>query len=294
MASRRQLGTEVCTERFHQTIQPWQSTPYKLISWWDMEQFAATAFYQIGRFLEQIKTAHALASKPGDPMFSRSALDKKLDVKQRESLSLLVESVEERCATIKLRVSVECAKHIVEKAKADRLTNRKAATEIEKLDQIIRWEMKEKLFMFVPPDRAEFYDKQKLFGDEVNKKFPSLQYDIVEAGNCYALGRPTAAVFHLMRIAEAGVQEFGSALGVTLANEKNWQNILDEVNKQIKALPPKDPRTVQMSEVNAHLYSVKLAWRNQVMHPKGTYTAEEAEALIRNVRSFMVHLATVI
>ena len=51
-----------------------------------------------------------------------------------------------------------------------------------------------------------------------------------------------------MRVMETGVQEFGNKLGVSLAKDKNWQNILDEVNKAIKALPLKDPKTVELSQ----------------------------------------------
>jgi hypothetical protein len=128
----------------------------------------------------------------------------------------------------------------------------------------------------------------------VNKKFPAIQYDIVEAGNCYASGRSTAVVFQLMRIMEVGVQEFGKKLGVALATEKNWQNILDEINKAIKALYPKDLVTKEFAALSANPYSVKLAWRNEVMHPKDTYTLEEADNLIRQVKIFMEQLAKVI
>jgi hypothetical protein len=133
-----------------------------------------------------------------------------------------------------------------------------------------------------------------LFGKDVNAKFPEIQFDMVEAGNCYAAGRGTAVVFHLMRIMEVGVQKFGAALGVALAVEKNWQKILDEINKKIKTMNHKAPRTVELSEVSANLYAVKLAWRNEVMHPKDTYTLEEADSLIRQVKLFMQNLAKVI
>jgi uncharacterized phage protein gp47/JayE len=93
---------------------------------------------------------------------------------------------------------------------------------------------------------------------------------------------------------ETGVQAFGTKLKVKLAGEKNWQNILDEVNKAIKALNPKDRGTVEMSQASANLYAVKLAWRNEVMHPKDTYTLEEADNLIRQVRIFMGKLATIV
>jgi hypothetical protein len=117
---------------------------------------------------------------------------------------------------------------------------------------------------------------------------------MVEAGNCYATGRGTACVFHLMRIMEVGVQELGKSLGVATVNQKVWQNILDEVNKAIKGLDPKNPKTIELCQASANLYSVKLAWRNEVMHPKDIYTLEEAENLIRQVKIFMSHLAKTI
>jgi hypothetical protein len=45
------------------------------------------------------------------------------------------------------------------------------------------------------------------------------------------------------------------------------------------------------SESHSHLYHVKQAWRNGTMHPKKTYTQEEAEAVFAAVRVFMRHLA---
>jgi hypothetical protein len=49
-----------------------------------------------------------------------------------------------------------------------------------------------------------------------------------------------------------------------------------------------------MSQVAANLYAVKLAWRNEVMHPNDKYTLEEAGDLIRLVKVFMGQLATVV
>jgi hypothetical protein len=165
---------------------------------------------------------------------------------------------------------------------------------VEQFKNTIEWEMSEFLFFHMPPKQAEFYSQAELFGVDVNAKFPSIQFDMVEAGNCYAMGRGTACMFHLMRIMEVGVQAFGSKLGVTFTDQKNWQNILDEINKAIKALPPKAPGTVEMSQAAANLYSVKLACRNEVMHPNAKYTLEEAKNLIGQVKLFMGQLATII
>jgi hypothetical protein len=39
--------------------------------------------------------------------------------------------------------------------------------------------------------------------------------------------------------------------------------------------------TKAYAEAASHLYNVKVAWRNEVMHPKQTYTFEEAEDDLR-------------
>jgi len=159
-------------------------------------------------------------------------------------------------------------------------------------------ELKARLFLYVPPIEAGFYGVKQPFGAEVEAKFTDAISDMEEAGNCIALGRSTAAVFHLMRILERGVQSFGLALSVLDPSEKNWQNILDEVNKKIKALPDAtvNEKSIRASyaEAAANLFNVKLAWRNPVMHPKASYTPEESADIYDKTRSFMKHLAGIL
>src|SRR5258708_4695303 len=97
-----------------------------------------------------------------------------------------------------------------------------------------------------------------------------------------------------MRIMELGLQSFGTKLGVSLVQEKNWQNILDEANKNIKGRDHRLPETKTCAESASHLYNVKVAWRNEVMHPKQTYTDEEALAIFNNVRTFIGDLAELV
>jgi hypothetical protein len=42
------------------------------------------------------------------------------------------------------------------------------------------------------------------------------------------------------------------------------------------------------------LYAVKLAWRNEVMHPKVTYTSEEARRVLDAVKAFIEDLAAIV
>ncbi|MFZ0747672.1 MAG: hypothetical protein WAM85_24925 [Terracidiphilus sp.] len=268
----------------HSTIdnphQPWVSSPYSLISWWDMEKFSADEFYDIGNYLGKMSELFDLGE----------ANERLTEQNQSGELQFQIEGILESCEEIGLRVSANCARELLTEIQMKVATVGSAHRLFEVLGDTIRREMQTVLFFHLPSSQVEFYDKKELFGTEVSAKFPDLQYDIVEAGNCLALGRGTACVFHLMRIMEAGTQAFGRLLGVTFAEGKNWQNILDEINKAIKVLP-KSKETVELSQISANLFSVKVAWRNQVMHPHDKYTLEEAEDVLRQVKGFMKSIA---
>jgi hypothetical protein len=249
-----------------------------------MERFSAGEFFGIAQSLTVIKEE-----------FSRRPDAEQHFYESTEKTEKWLTALIDQCMKIGLVVSA----HLIANKKGFISSRPKAMTladfavALEHIADSIRTEIYLTQFMYLPPEQAKCYDKPELFGTAVNSKFPGIQFDMIEAGNCYAVGRATACVFHLMRIMETGVQEFGKKLGVSLVNEKNWQNILDEANKAIRTLP-KGPTTVEMSHAAANLYAVKLAWRNEVMHPKDTYTLEEADNLIRQVRAFMQQLAKII
>jgi hypothetical protein len=247
-----------------------------------MEKFSAEAFLTLARYLADLR--HRLET------FSSSGSTLAPMPKGSGGHNTLI-AIRSLCERIGLRISVKCIDHLIEQSVKEEPKIDVVIEAVAQIERTIRWEMEDKLFMYISPERAERYDRKDLLGEDVNTKFPALQYDIAEAGTCYACGRSTAVVFHLMRIMEAGVQAFGTKLGVPLVKEKVWQVILDGINAAIKKLPTKDPVTVELSQIAANLYSVKLAWRNEVMHPKDTYTLEEADNLIRQVKIFMEQLA---
>lgn len=275
-----------------------------------MERFSAAQLYGIARSFEQLRSACNFIERAGMVTFSGSEVSPNemkaievlstrtrmpLSADWKKSFLSILTSVEEHCESIGLKLAGRAARDYRAELESGRMTAYGDASEaIGTLDKIIRLQLSENLFMFIPPDRAEFYSKPQLFSEPVNNRFPGCQYDIEESGNCYAAGRGTACAFHLMRVMEIVVQEFGAALGITLTNEKNWQNILDHVNKAIKALPGRATRTIALSQAAAHLYNVKVAWRNPTMHPKNTYTLEEAADLISAVKAFMHELAKVV
>ncbi len=205
----------------------------------------------------------------------------------------IVEWVKKDCEKIGLKTSVFCANDFI--SLADGMTIQQLTGALRELDNTIRREMQGILFFHMPSDRGAFYSQPELFGQTVAAAFPNAQYDIAEAGNCYAMGRSTACVFHLMRVMEMAVQCFGAKLGVTFADTKDWHSIMEQTDKAIRGLNnPKSPDTVAMNQASAYLYNVKVAWRNRVMHPHDKYTLEEAKDILLAVKSFMVQLSDII
>lgn len=131
-----------------------------------------------------------------------------------------------------------------------------------------------------------------LFGAEVASAFPKAAEDIEEAGKCMALGRYTATVFHLMRAMEVAAQALAGKLGV--ANlDREWGKLLSDMKTKIEALPLGQDRN-RWSENHSLLYHVKQAWRNDVMHPKATYTEAQAQEVFNAVDSYLRNLAPLV
>lgn len=145
-------------------------------------------------------------------------------------------------------------------------------------------------FVYVPPTRVSLYGAR--FGSNVDDKFPSAISDIESAGKCLALSLGTAGIFHLMRAMECAVQTLTAKLG--FANtDRVWGHLLADMNKAVEAMP-KGAKRDSWSECHSLLYHVKQAWRHNTMHPKETYTYEEAMDVYVAVRAFMSRLAEMI
>lgn len=269
-------------------VSVWNVRPFQLMSLLDMLEKYGYAFYKIGETLEGISTASEAAPKVADDPLPEVNV---IGLKER------LEAVKDWCTSVGLNMSVRAVNRILE-LPSDVFKYGTLKIILPELQRRIEDELDAAFFMHVPESKAVFYQNSNLFGEDVVNKFPTTVTDIAEAGSCIATGRFTACVFHLMRIMEIGVQQLGNKLGIQLTEEKNWQNILDGVNKAIRAMKPQTPQEKaerdSYSAASAHLHNVKEAWRNRVMHPKETYTGEEAQAILDNVKTFIVHLSRIL
>jgi hypothetical protein len=272
-------------------LPPWITDPYRLMTWWGMEKFAAAKFYELTRllsyverhFVQQIQAVGAYATiEPS-----------KGDGTGETFLSKLTMV----CTQLSLKTSLKCVQYISSLSDSGTTYGQmKEAT--TQLQRTIQWEMEEKLFMYIPPTRAERFNLPEAFGADVARNFPSATFDIWEAGNSFAAGRSTACVFHLMRVLELGLIPFATIFGVP-ADRENWHPIIERIESKIRDMG-KDPNKLldwkekqeSYSQIANSFMFFKDAWRNYTAHARGKYIEDEADAIYRNVGSFMKRLAS--
>ena len=168
--------------------------------------------------------------------------------------------------------------------------------QVEEFERVFLDELKSKKFVQLDLDKQGYIDQAELFGNIVAARFPDAQSDIREVGNCLALNRPTAAVFHAMRVLEIGLGRLAAPFNVPSANT-NWQNIIDQIESAIQRMNATshgpDWRQDQQfySDAASHFYFLKNAWRNQVAHVHQTYDDSQALQICSHVKQFMEQLA---
>lgn len=163
-------------------------------------------------------------------------------------------------------------------------------------------ELKEHTFVYIPKAQAAYFEKDSLFGDAVALSFPSIKAELKEAGNCLAADLNTAAVFHLMRVAERGMRSLANDRRVKFdkgpIEMQDWKSIVGQMEKEIAKVSnwPKSKQRAQAEEFyNTALEEFrgfKDAWRNHVMHARRNYNDKDAVGVLSHVCRFMQLLST--
>lgn len=172
------------------------------------------------------------------------------------------------------------------------------STSFKELRERIEQELEVRSIYYIDDKKSSYLAVGETpFGKDVSDKFPNAATDISEAANCLGLSRNTAAVFHLMRAMEEAVRRLGEKLGATIIDKNNieleWGIIISNMKSPIEKMAKGNERNA-WSETISLLYHVKQKWRNGTMHPKETYSDDEAVSVYESVKSFMVHLAPLI
>jgi len=174
-----------------------------------------------------------------------------------------------------------------------RCTYRELSAIAENLRNRIQDEYASVLLLWI--EEKDYFQKDDLFGAEVGERFKGASFDIKEAGNCYALSRYTACVFHLMRVAESGLKAIGKRVGFS-DDRPVWEAVLNYINAEIRRDRDKMSELFKgdlefIGGIAAHMHAVNIAWRRRVAHVERTYTQEEAKQIFNATKSLMQHLA---
>lgn len=157
-------------------------------------------------------------------------------------------------------------------------------------------DLESRVFLAVTPEAASFYQpKEALFGKAVESQFPSVMFEIEEAGKCRAVGLYTACVFHLMRAFEVSIRAVARSLSIPdplKPADRNWGNLLKAVKAEIDRRWPASADRLHgdgriFESIYASLDAVKNPWRNSTMHVEGKYTEEEARHIWNATEGFM-------
>ncbi len=293
-------GLELGLER---VLQPWEEHPRQLVSWFEMLNFSAEAFYGFGRALRDIRCDCYLGSVgclDGKPAF---AMMRPLDDKAKQKALKSFTYVESHSRQLGMQITADTVLEAIEKLKSESVRNFQwLLDQTDAIEGLARKELRGKAFFYIPPERMEFWPQQKepfAFGRVVATAFPSSTFDANSAGFCIATALSTAAVFHLMRVLEIGLTVLGAKFGVSLAHT-NWAPAIEQMESRIrdmhkdpawKALPDCKEQQEFYAQAASHFGILKDAWRNFTMHARGKYTEDEAERIFENVKGFMQKLA---
>jgi hypothetical protein len=210
------------------------------------------------------------------------------------------------CAESELRESEKKIRDLATVQFVDsKVTTSELQWALHELQRLMRSEMTTRKFFSIPQKFAELFDDPYPMMKGVSDAFPDAQYDIKEAYNCLVLDRNTAAVFHAMRVAEHGLRLVARKLKVSLKHNgkpqpvdtATWDKVINAIRSKIAqahSMPHGSRRQKSLSyyaDMADRCSYVKDIWRNDVMHSRRSYLADEAAAALQRVAAFMKLLA---
>ena len=206
-----------------------------------------------------------------------------------------VEFIKNQAELFNLKVSHSQATKIIDMLNENEPLDIEMLREIDRLKEVLIIELENILFLAIPSKGVDYYNynNTKTF-QKIIDKFPSAEFNLTEAAKCFALGRYTACVFHLMLLLETPLNVFAKEVGVDIDRNNNWGGLLDHIEKEVNKM---DYKTIQdrknkeyYSQLISNFRPIKTGWRNYTMHGNNKYTEENAQRIFSNVEGFMKEL----
>ena len=190
-------------------LQPWLENSYRLVTWYDMLQFSADSFAWAWRQLKIIRSdvlLHCATCMDGEVVYH---IARDLEDRTRTLVINSAETLERSFRSIELRITADTIKELAEElARGNRHTSEWLNGRIEGIERLATKELSGRAFFYIPDEKLRFWitkDNPYPLGEATHHAFQSAEMDAAEAGVCLAVARPTASVFHSMRVLEVGL-----------------------------------------------------------------------------------------
>jgi len=272
-------------------------TPRRRISLWDMIQFFAGDF----ALLQSLKsTKHTLTVlkevNPADIP----------DEKKRTQLVDILTKLSSLWVKIDLIGEVEMIQNVIHHLENAPYKNYSEVTEaIGMIISKTQTELEVRSFAYIPFDKDQYFEGDKLFGDDVKRACSEeINAHIKDSGNCLAADLNTAAVFHLMLVAEFGMRALATQLKVKIKNtptkEAGWAKLIEGIKKKIEIRTAKNEKKQSKKEreflkfcrlANEQIFFFKEIWRDNTMHAQVRFNESEALGVFERVKKLMQLLA---
>jgi hypothetical protein len=282
-----------------------------------MDSFRAAVITSAFQKVSSFHTAHVglLRQQPEIPA-SQLPEDAFLELKQE------IEDIRAALKEAGLPISLDAADKVAAELNKVIVAGGKATFDrsiLLRLDNFARYlintlpsELRRRCVLIMPAGKAELYQSDEpefgtQFGAEVATKFRTKgKQEVGEAANCFALGRDTAYVFHLMRTLEVALDAISLCLRVPRPlkpGEKTWGAILGRLKTELDNRENLmfERQWTDMSEggdklvfrrIYASLDAIKGAYRDPTMHVESVYTEREARHLFALCKGFMEIVAS--
>ncbi len=285
-------------------VWPWQAEPYRLWSLLDMiDRFPLRMF---GSFLADFERTMAGLDMLIHPARSEANL-RSFHIQAIQSFQRTLTGMVTACqdGNVPLTYAVEMqARDFMARAMDSEVRDIQPLLEHARLTrQAILHDLEGHLFLHVDNASHKFYTEPLAGWESVTRRF-GCAFDIEEARKCFALGRYTAAIFHLMKTVEAAVIRLQAFLGDEPDVRAHFGSVVGKLERMLQKddyvrVPEHLKGHLQfLREILTQLHAVKDSWRDKVSHadahivPTDTFTEELAKDVHDATLALMKKLAT--
>jgi hypothetical protein len=276
-------GGKLTPESPGRVLPPWVESPARLWSLRHMKEYLANRLVRVQKCMSQ-----CYLISMSDP----------IEPDERRDINEYLDEISTELKYLNLNMTLAAVKRL--RPEIPKIEPRRFLEAMAVIDQRFDDEIASLDFFHVPAERRSYYNRTDLFGIEFKERFPLANAEIIEAGNCFALDRFSASVFHLTRAMEIAIRVVFVSLGMPprIWSATKWSKILDRIKGKID----KNNRNLS-SDINwqqdrpfyenahAFLAAVRVPIRNATVHVETVYDEPGAENVFGAVKTFMRHIA---